>query len=65
MKRLRVVVLTHEDLVPPASIEGLSEQEVQPWKTEFAVADTLRKIGHDVHVLGRLAQADPGKDRGT
>src|SRR5690606_32463346 len=32
MKRLRVLVLTHEDLVPPESIEGLSEKEILPWK---------------------------------
>jgi D-alanine-D-alanine ligase len=52
MKRLRAVVLTHEDLVPPDSTEGLSEKEIQPWKTEYAVADTLRRIGHEVQVLG-------------
>ena len=52
MKRRRVIVLTHEDLVPPDSKEGLTEKEIQPWKTEFAVADTLRKMGHEVHVVG-------------
>ncbi len=52
MKRLRVIVLVHEDLVPPDSTEGLSEKEIQPVKTEFAVAGTLRKMGHEVQVLG-------------
>ena len=52
MKRLRVIVLTHEDLVPPDSKAGLSEKEIQPWKTEYAVADTLRKMSHEVQVLG-------------
>jgi D-alanine-D-alanine ligase len=52
MKRRRVIVLTHEDLVPPDSKEGLSDKEIQPWKTEFAVADTLRKSGHEVQVVG-------------
>lgn len=52
MKRLRVIVLTHADLVPPESIEGLSEKQVQPYKTEFAVADALRRMGHEVQVLG-------------
>jgi D-alanine-D-alanine ligase len=52
MKRLRAIVLTHEDLIPPDSKEGLSEKEIQPWKTEYAVADTLRKMGHEVQVLG-------------
>ena len=52
MKRLRAIVLTHEDLIPPDSKEGLSEKEIQPWKTEYAVADTLRRMGHEVQVLG-------------
>lgn len=52
MKHLRVVVLTHEDLVPPESLEGLTPKQIQPVKTEFAVADTLRALGHEVHVLG-------------
>ena len=52
MRRLRAIVLTHEDLVPPDSKQGLSEKEIQPWKTEYAVADTLRKMGHEVQVLG-------------
>lgn len=52
MKQLRVIVLTHEDLIPPESVEGLTPKEIQPFKTEFAVADALRKLGHQVHVLG-------------
>lgn len=52
MKRLRVIVLTHEDLVPPESIEGLTPKQMQPFKTEFAVSEALRELGHEVHVLG-------------
>jgi len=52
MKRLRVIVLVHADLVPPESIEGLDAKEVERIKTEFDVADTLRKSGHEVQVLG-------------
>lgn len=52
MKRLRVIVLVHADLLPPESTEGLAEEEVERIKTEFDVADTLRKMGHDVQVLG-------------
>ena len=59
MKRLRVIVLTHEDLVPPDSKQGLSEKEIQPWKTEYAVADTLRKMGHEVQVLGVSDELQP------
>jgi D-alanine-D-alanine ligase len=52
MRKLRVLVLMHEDLVPPDSIEGLTDKQIQPWKTEFDVVSTLRAIGHDVRPLG-------------
>ncbi len=51
-RKMRVVVLMHEDLVPPDSIKGLSEEEVAPFKTEFDVVVTLREMGHQVHALG-------------
>jgi len=50
--RRRVLVLMHESLVPPESIEGLSEKEVTPIKTEFDVTSTLRELGHEVLPLG-------------
>jgi D-alanine-D-alanine ligase len=52
MKRLRVLVLVHEDLVPPDSIEGLAEKDIQPFKTEYHVVETLRELGHEVQILG-------------
>ena len=42
MKRLRVLVLVHPDLVPPDSTEGYTEQEINEWKTEYDVVSTLR-----------------------
>lgn len=52
MKKLRVLVLVNEDLVPPDSIEGLSDEEIAPWKMEYDVTVTLREIGHDTRVVG-------------
>lgn len=52
MKRLRVVVLTHEDLVPPGSIDDLSEKEAQSFKREHGVVRGLLELGHEVVVLG-------------
>ncbi|MCA9058019.1 MAG: ATP-grasp domain-containing protein [Planctomycetaceae bacterium] len=52
MKPLRVVVLVHEDLVPPDSMEGYSETEILDWKTEFDVLHTLRDMGHEAHAVG-------------
>ena len=51
-KKLRLMVLCHEDLVPPDSIEGLSAKEVAPYKTEWDVISTLKKIGHEVYPVG-------------
>ena len=52
MKPLRVIVLTHADLVPPDSLEGLPQKDIEEWKTEYDVARSLRELGHDVQVLG-------------
>jgi D-alanine-D-alanine ligase len=51
-KKLRVMVLCHEDLVPPDSIEGLTPKELAPFKTEWDVISTLKKIGHEVSPVG-------------
>jgi D-alanine-D-alanine ligase len=51
-KKLRVIVLSHEDLVPPDSLEGLSAKEIAPFRTEWDVISTLKKIGHDVSPVG-------------
>ena len=52
MKKLRALVLMHETLVPPASLDGYSEKEILEWKTEFDVVNTLRELGHEVLPLG-------------
>jgi D-alanine-D-alanine ligase len=49
---MRIAVLMHEDLVPPASIAELSEQEVVPFKTEYDVTVALRGMGHEVQPIG-------------
>jgi D-alanine-D-alanine ligase len=60
-KRLRVLVLVHEDLVPPETLDGYSDKEMQEWKTEYDVVTTLREMGHDVRPLG--VRDDLGKIR--
>ena len=52
MRRLKILVLMHEDLVPPRSIRGMAFAEIAPFKTEFDVGQTLREIGHEVLPLG-------------
>jgi D-alanine-D-alanine ligase len=52
MKKLRVLVLTHESLVPPETLDGYTEQQVNEFRTEYDVMTVLRKAGHEVRVLG-------------
>jgi len=51
-RKLRVLVLVHEDLVPPENIAGLSEKEMAPFKTEYDVIVTLQEMEHTVMPLG-------------
>jgi D-alanine-D-alanine ligase len=51
-KKLRVIVLVHEDLIPPDSLEGLNSKEVMAVKTEYDVISTLKQMGHEVYPVG-------------
>ena len=52
VKKLRVLVLVHEDFVAPETLEGLSESEVGRIKTEYDVIEALTALGHEVRQLG-------------
>ncbi len=52
MKKLRILVLMHEDLVPPETMDGYSDKEILEWKTEYDVVTTLREMGHQTMPLG-------------
>ena len=62
MKPLRVLVLMHPDLMPPDSLEGYSEAEINVWKTEYDVLTTLRASGHDARPLGVQNELRPIRD---
>ena len=51
MKKLRILALVHDHLVPPADTTGIDILEAE-WKMEYDVIETLKEIGHDVRVLG-------------
>src|SRR5512134_715351 len=51
MKKLRILALVHDHLVPPEDTTGVDILEAE-WKMEYDVIETLREIGHDVRVLG-------------
>jgi len=52
MKPMRVLVLMHESLVPPASLKGYSDKEIDEFRTEADVMSCLEKSGHTVRALG-------------
>ncbi|HEY8751748.1 MAG TPA: ATP-grasp domain-containing protein [Tepidisphaeraceae bacterium] len=52
MRKLRVLIMMDEALVPPASVEGMSAGDIAPFKTEHDVLTALRELGHEVEVVG-------------
>jgi D-alanine-D-alanine ligase len=54
MKKQRVLVVVHASLVPPETLEGRDEKEIDEWRTEYDVISTLKSKGHEVRCLGVL-----------
>ena len=51
MKKLRLLAVMDEVLVPPDDVKGIDLTEAE-WKTEFDVVSSLRELGHEVQCLG-------------
>jgi len=51
VKKLRILALVHNHLVPPADTTGIDVREAE-WKMEYDVIETLKEMGHEVRVLG-------------
>ena len=51
-RKLRVIVLMHEDLIPPDTLDGVANKEKELWRTEYDVVSTLREMGHEVWPVG-------------
>jgi D-alanine-D-alanine ligase len=49
---LRVLVLCHDSLVPPAGARGYALRNPPEWRTEHDVLRALRSLGHRPSVLG-------------
>jgi D-alanine-D-alanine ligase len=52
MRKHRVLLLVHETLVPPKDLGGCTESAIDEFRTEHDVLMALRRLGHDVRVLG-------------
>jgi D-alanine-D-alanine ligase len=59
MRKKRVLVLVHADLVPPDDIAGKPESETIEYKTEYDVVTGLREQGHEVQPLGLYDDLTP------
>ncbi len=57
MRKLRVLALMHERLVPPEETRDVDLATAE-WKTEFDVVTTLRDMGHEVQALGVRSDLD-------
>ncbi len=59
MNKLRVLVLMHEALVPPDSLDGYTESQILDFKSEYDVVQALKRMGHDVLPLGVSDELSP------
>ena len=51
MRKLRVLALMHDYLVPPTDVTGIDVSTAK-WKMEYDVTHTLEQMGHEVRALG-------------
>src|SRR2546430_6861615 len=49
---VQTCALPISSLVPPESLEGHSDKEIEEWRTEYDVTTTLRNSGHEVRCVG-------------
>lgn len=52
MRKLRVLVLMHEDLVPPEDRAARSGPTIVPWRTEHDILAALEELGHEARPVG-------------
>ena len=59
MKKLRVLALVRQGLVPPESMDEHSGEKMPEWKMEYDVVSALKDLGHDVRILGVFDDLSP------
>jgi D-alanine-D-alanine ligase len=52
MRKYRILLMVEKKLVPPDDVSGLSEAQIDEFRTEHDVLTTLRRPGHEVRVVG-------------
>src|SRR5262245_12529084 len=58
-RKLRVLVLCHETLVPPPRARGYARRRPPEWRTELDVLTALKALGHETRVLGAAHDLEP------
>ncbi len=61
VKKLRILALVHDVLVPPA--DGAGYEGDVDWKMEYDVTQTLRELGHEVFCLGVADELAPIREK--
>jgi D-alanine-D-alanine ligase len=52
MKKYRILLMVHEDLVPPDDLAQLDDAKIDEIRTEHDVLTTLQNLGQDVRAVG-------------
>lgn len=52
MTKRQVLILVREGLVPPNDLEGLSEEQIDPFRMELNVENALQALGHETKMIG-------------
>ena len=52
MKKQRILLMVHKAFVPPDNVDGLSESQIDEFRTEHDVLQTLKRLRAEVRVVG-------------
>jgi D-alanine-D-alanine ligase len=59
MKKLRVMMLVHETLVPPEDLKPKDDPRLEKFRTEYDVKQALLALGHELRVVGVYGNIAP------
>jgi len=59
MKKLRVMMLVHPYLMPPADLKDEDDPRMNKYRTEFDVREALQNLGHEVRMVAVDADLGP------
>jgi D-alanine-D-alanine ligase len=51
MKKLRIMMLVHWDLVPPEDLSGEDDPRMEKYRTEVDIKNALENLGHEITIV--------------